>query len=99
MNQIIELVRKKSHLLVVINSIEKYIKNRYFDDNLRQVWDEYNNELEQIDSKLASMNIPALEEFEEEKLKLRKQIHHLEEELGKCQQQIKELNQIAASLK
>ena len=99
MNQIIELVRKKSHLLVVIGSIEKYIKNRYFDDNLKQVWDEYNNELKEIDSKLADMNIPALEEFEEEKLKLRKQIHHLEEELEKCNQQIKELNQIAESLK
>ncbi len=99
MNQIIELVRKKSHLLVVISSIEKYIKNRYFDDNLKQVWDEYNNELKEIDEKLASMNIPALEEFEAEKLKLRKQIHHHEEELEKCNQQIKELNEIALSLK
>ncbi|MCK5129025.1 MAG: hypothetical protein KAQ68_04170 [Clostridiales bacterium] len=99
MNQIIELVRKKSHLLVVINSIEKYIKNKYFDENLRQVWDEYNKELETIDAKLAGMDIPALEEFENEKLKLRKQIHGLEEELGKCNQQVKELNQIAANLK
>lgn len=99
MNQIVTLIRKKSHLLLVINSIEKYIKDKYFDDNLKQVWDEYNKELEEIDTKLKSMNIPALEEFEQEKLKLRKQIQHHEQELKKLNQQIRELNEIAATLK
>ena len=99
MNKVIELIRKKSHLLIVISSIEKYIKSRYFDDNLKQVWDEYNEELKEIDEKLASMNIPDLEQFEEEKIKLRSKIHELEEELKKCNQQIKELNQIAETLR
>lgn len=98
MNQIIELVRKKSHLMVVISSIEKYIKNRYFDENLKQVWDEYHQELQEIDNKLKSLNVPALGEFEKEKLKLMEQIHYHEEEIKKCQQQIKELKQIAFSL-
>jgi predicted nucleic acid-binding Zn-ribbon protein len=98
MNQIVTLIRKKSHLLLVINSIEKYIKDKYFDDNLKQVWDEYNKELAEIDSELSNMNIPALEEFEQEKLKLRKQIQHHEQELVKLNQQIKELNEISKTL-
>ncbi len=99
MNQIVTLIRKKSHLLLVINSVEKYIKNKYFDDNLKQVWDEYNKELEAIDAELQSMNIPALEEFEQEKLKLREQINFHEQELEKLNQQIRELNEIARTLK
>ena len=98
MNQIVTLVRKKSHLLLVLNSIEKYIKNKYFDDNLKQVWDEYNKELQDIDAKLKGMNIPAIEEFEKEKLKIREQIHYHEEELIKLKQQITELNEIATTL-
>ena len=98
MNQIVTLVRKKSHLLLVLNSIEKYIKNKYFDDNLKQVWDEYNKELQDIDAKLKGMNIPAIEEFEKEKLKIREQIHYHEEELLKLKQQITELNEIATTL-
>lgn len=99
MNQIVTLIRKKSHLLLVLNSIEKYIKNKYFDDNLKQVWDEYNKELAAIDTELQDMNIPALEEFEEEKLKMRKQITFHEQELVKLNQQVKELSEIAKTLK
>ena len=99
MNQIVELIRKKSHLLLVLNSIEKYIKNKYFDDNLKQVWDEYCKEVEAIDAELQNMNIPALEEFEQEKLKLRKEIDFHEQELKKLNQQIKELNEIAKTIK
>ncbi len=98
MNQIVTLIRKKSHLLLVINSIEKYIKDKYFDDNLKEVWDEYNKQLEEIDTELQAMNIPALEEFEQEKLKLRKQIQFHELELKKLNQQIKELNEISKTL-
>ncbi len=98
MNQIVTLIRKKSHLLLVINSIEKYIKDKYFDDNLKEVWDEYNKQLQAIDNELQGMNIPALEEFEQEKLKLRKQIQFHEQELQKLNQQIKELNEIAKTL-
>jgi len=99
MNQIVTLIRKKSHLLLVLNSIEKYIKNKYFDDNLKQVWDEYSKELAAIDTELQDMNIPALEEFEEEKLKMRKQITFHEQELVKLNQQVKELSEIAKTLK
>ena len=99
MNQIVTLVRKKSHLLLVLNSIEKYIKNKYFDDNLKQVWDEYNKELQDIDDKLKGLNIPAVEEFEKEKLKLREQIHFHEQELIKLNHQITELNEIATTLR
>ena len=99
MNEIVTLIRKKSHLLLVLNSIEKYIKNKYFDDNLKQVWDEYNKELKEIDTQLQGMNIPALEEFEKEKLKIREKIAFHEEELKKLNQQIKELNEISVTLK
>ena len=99
MNEIVTLIRKKSHLLLVLSSIEKYIKNKYFDDNLKQVWDEYTKELTEIDAKLQSMNIPALEEFEKEKLKIREKIAIHEEELKKLNQQIRELNEISGTLK
>jgi len=98
MIQIVELIRKKSHLLFVINSIEKYIEDKYFDRNLKEVWDEYNKELLSVNQVLEEMQIPALEEFENEKLRLLKEIAFHEKELIKCRQQIEELDKIARDM-
>lgn len=96
--QIVDLIRKKSHLLFVIHSIEKYIEDKYFDKNLEDVWNEYNSELEAVNRQLNEMKIPALEEFESEKLKLLKQISYHEQELARCRQQIEELDRIAREI-
>ncbi len=94
MKQIVELLREKSQLQYHINAIKEYIDDKNYDMRLKEVWDSYNDELMEVDAKIRSLSMPALEEFEKEKLSLLAQIKEHEEALEKCREQIKELQRL-----
>ena len=52
MAQILDLVHRKNHLQYVINSIRGYIEEKYYDENLLSVWEEYHSELIDVDEAL-----------------------------------------------
>lgn len=99
MKQIVKLLKEKSKLQYQINAIKDYIDGKNYDMKLKEVWDEYNKELEAVDSELATFRMPALAEYEEEKLRLLSKIKMHEEELEKCKNQIKELYRLTKLIK
>lgn len=94
MKQIVELLREKSQLQYHINAIKEYIDDKHYDMRLKEVWDSYNSELSDVDAKLDKLSVPALEEFEQEKLRLLSEIKEHEASLEKCKDQIKELQRL-----
>ncbi|MEX1377829.1 MAG: hypothetical protein AB1Z23_10230 [Eubacteriales bacterium] len=94
MKQIVELLREKSQLQYHINAIKEYIDGKNYDMRLKEVWDSYNRELKDVDAQLDEMSMPALEEFEQEKLRLLAEIKEHEDALEKCRDQIKELQRL-----
>jgi len=94
MKQIVKLLKEKSQLQYHINAIREYIDDKNYDMRLKEVWDAYNKELNEVDSKLDELSMPALEEFEEEKLSLLAEIKEHENALEKCRDQIKELQRL-----
>lgn len=99
MKQIVTLLRKKSHLMYMINCIEGYVEDKYYDKNLSEIWDTYNKELEDINKELEDSRVPALEEYEKSKLELLKKIKEQERDLELSRNQLKELNQIVSMMK
>ena len=94
MKQIVDLLREKSQLQYHINAIREYINDKNYDMRLKEVWDSYNKDLEAVDAKLDELSTPALEEFEQEKLRLLGEIKEHEDALEKCREQIKELQRL-----
>ena len=94
MKQIVELLREKSQLQYHINAIKEYIDDKNYDMRLKEVWDSYNIELKAVDEKINSLSMPAIEEFEKEKLRLLAEIRVHEEALENCRSQIKELQRL-----
>ncbi|MBN2879529.1 MAG: hypothetical protein JXN65_07850 [Clostridia bacterium] len=94
MKQIVDLLREKSQLQYHINAIREYINDKNYDMRLKEVWDSYNKDLEAVDAKLDELSMPALEEFEQEKLRLLGEIKEHEDALEKCREQIKELQRL-----
>jgi len=94
MKQIVKLLKEKSQLQYHINAIKEYIDDKHYDMRLKEVWDSYNSELNEVDAKLDELSVPALEEFEQEKLRLLSEIKEHEAALEKCKDQIKELQRL-----
>lgn len=99
MKQIVKLLREKSQLQYHINAIKEYIDDKNYDMKLKEVWDAYNKELAQVDAQLDEVSLPALEQFEEEKLRLLSEIKSHEDALERCKDQIKELQRLTKLIK
>ena len=85
--------------MYMMNCIEGYVEDKYYDKNLGEIWDNYTKELEEINQQLENRKIPALEEYKEAKLELLNHIKKLEHELELSKRQLKELNSIASLIK
>ncbi len=85
--------------MYMINCIEGYVEDKYYDKNLSEIWNTYNKELDDINKQLEKSRIPALEEYEQSKLELLKKIKEQERDLELSRTQLKELNSIVSMMK
>lgn len=56
MAQILYLIHRKNHLQYVLSSIRGYIEEKYYDENLFSVWEEYHSELIDVDKALRTVS-------------------------------------------
>lgn len=98
MEQIINFIRQKSQLIYDMNCIEKYIEGGDYDKNLKKTWDNYNNELKEIDERIEEIRLPELLELQNKKLELLSGIKEYEDQMNDLKQQLKDLDKIILQL-
>ena len=98
MQEIIQLIRKKNQLLYDINCVRRYIESGDFDNNLKNAWDGFNKELEEVTKELERLKKPQMEEYEKRKLELLSDIRHHEKEISRLQLELKEIDKMVLSM-
>lgn len=91
MEEMMNVLKKKSHVTYDMNCIEKYIKAGDCDRSLEQAWKEYKLELDEIEDELRLLSNPATKDLEEEKLHLLHSIEDHQKEIHMLERQIKEV--------
>lgn len=99
MEDIIKHLRRKSQLLYDMNCIRKYIEGGDFDQNLKRAWNEYNNELNEIEEKIKHIKEPELIKLEQKKLELLALIQDHQDKISHLKQQLKDLNKMIMKVK
>lgn len=99
MEQIIKCLRRKSQLLYDINCIQKYIEGGYYDQGLKDAWNDYNEELKEIQQQIDNIRKPELDKFEHKKLELLSRIKKYEDEIRHLKQNLNDLDKIILKLK
>ena len=99
MEKIYELVRQKSQLMYDINCIKRYIDDLNFDEHLKDAWEKYNNDLEEISKQIAEIKEPSLQSLTRKKLEVLENIKYHEEELFKFKEQLSEIDKAIKELK
>lgn len=98
MEEIMELVQRKSQLIYDLNCVKGYMEAWEFNSYLKDTWDQMNKELIELTSKIEKLSKPPYTEIEHERVELLNKIQHYERELEKCRQQLKELDKIISAI-
>ncbi|MGI5877835.1 MAG: hypothetical protein ACOX7W_04430 [Christensenellales bacterium] len=93
MAQILDLVHRKNHLQYVINSIRGYIEEKYYDENLLSVWEEYHSELIDVDEALRAV-MAYTDALYSERAQLLARIDSCRAEIERCRLRIGEIERL-----
>lgn len=95
MEEMMKVLKRKSHIVYDMNCIEKYLTPGNYDESLSKAWNAYNMELKEVEEELKLLSNPETKGFEEEKLVLlheiedhRKQIKLLEHQIEAIEKKI-----------
>lgn len=94
MEEIMECIQKRSKLLYDINCIKHYIEGGDYDKSLKEAWHKYNNELVEVNNRIAEYVKPHYSEIYEQKNKLAGQIKEHKNEIKKLKEQIEYLDSL-----
>ena len=95
MEQMMNVLKRKSQIVYDMNCIEKYIRPGEYDESLSKAWNDYKAELEEVEEELKLLSNPETKALEEKKLELlhgieehNRQIHLLEHQIKDIEKKI-----------
>lgn len=98
MEDVISYLKKKSQLIYDINCIKKYIEGGDYDNNLKNMWECYKEELAETNKKIEQIRVPQLKEFDNKKNSILESIKEHEEKIKLLKKQLKEIDKIMIKL-
>jgi hypothetical protein len=97
MEEMMKVLKQKSHILYDMNSIEKYIKGGDCDQSLQAAWNDYKAQLDMIEEELRFLSNPETKTLEEHRLQLMDEIEHHQREIHMKERQIQEIDKKLAN--
>lgn len=94
MEKLMSYIRKKSHIEYDMNCIEKYIHGGDHDKNLEKAWDDFENQLAEVEEEIRLLSNPATKDIEIKKLELLDEIKIHETEIKKLNRQVESLKKM-----
>lgn len=91
MEEMMNVLKKKSQVLYDMNCIEKYIKAGECDKSLEKAWEGYKADLDEIEDELRLLSNPDTKPLEEKKLELMHKIEDHQREIHMLERQIKDI--------
>jgi uncharacterized protein YdcH (DUF465 family) len=94
MEKLMTYLRRKSHIEYEMNCVEKYIQGGEYDQNLRKVWENMEDELAEIENEIQLLSNPDTKELETKKLELLDEIRGHEKAIIQLKHQVEELKKM-----
>lgn len=94
MEKLMTYLRRKSHIEYEMNCVEKYIQGGEYDQNLRKVWENMEDELAEIENEIQLLSNPDTKELETKKLELLDEIRDHEKAIIQLKHQVEELKKM-----
>lgn len=93
MDEIMELIQRKSQLMYDINCVKGYMETWEFNSYLKDAWDQMNSELIELSNRIEELSNPHYKEILQQRLTLLSKIQDCEAEQEKYRNQLKELDE------
>lgn len=98
MEEMMNVLKRKSQIMYDMNCIEKYIVTGECDKSLEKAWDEYKVELKEVEEELKLLSNPETKPLEEKKLDLLHRIEDHKKEIALLERRVHDIEKQLAGM-